>query len=74
MSMPGSFEARLSVLPPDLQQLLSDMPQETASALLDKMLQAAALSFRALTEADVLVIKVRLHGNGIFVIHCRCME
>jgi hypothetical protein len=53
----ASLEEKLSRLPPDLRELVQSLPPEQSAQILDKLIQTARLSFRALNERDVESIK-----------------
>jgi hypothetical protein len=53
----SGYEAKLSLLPPDLQQLVAGLPRPEAEALLAKLVQATVISYRELTAADVAIIR-----------------
>ncbi|GAX83775.1 hypothetical protein CEUSTIGMA_g11200.t1 [Chlamydomonas eustigma] len=62
----GSLEEKLSRLPTDLRDLVQSLPPEQAAQILDKLIQSASLTFRALNEQDVESIKTRTKENSAF--------
>lgn len=54
-----SREEALAILPPDIRELVSSLPDEQLQQVLDQLLQANELSYRALNENDLAIIQVR---------------
>lgn len=53
----SSFEEKLALLPDDLRALVKELPADEAATVIDQLLLATELDFRALTEQDVATIK-----------------
>jgi hypothetical protein len=54
-----SLEQQIALLPADLQELVRGLPEDKAAGVLKQLIQATELSYRALEEADIGVIKVQ---------------
>lgn len=48
----------LSILPPDIRELVKDLPEDKLQEALQQLLQADDIALRPLNEADLLIIKV----------------
>lgn len=55
-----SFLESLALLPVDIRALVEGLPRAEAEKVLQQLLQQSEIDFRALTAADVAVIKVSL--------------
>lgn len=55
-----SFTESLALLPDDIRALVEGLPRAEAEKVLQQLLQQSEIDFRALTEDDVAIIKVRL--------------
>lgn len=53
----SNFEEKLALLPDDLRALVKELPADEAATVIDQLLLATELDFRALTEQDVATIK-----------------